>query len=121
MDEPMGGMMFPFLIFPFMIVFMMVWIIIAILIAVWVYRDAERRGENGGLWLILVILTGWIGLIIWLVVRSGKPIISSETASHIEKHPQTTEAMFCSSCGEKIPPNSIFCPNCGASVEQNWG
>ena len=46
-----------------------VWLIIAIALAVWVYKDAEARGENGVLWLIVVILLGLIGLIIWLIAR----------------------------------------------------
>jgi len=57
-----------------------VWFIVAILIAVWVYRDAEKRGESGVLWLIIVLITGIIGLIIWLIVRSDKPVKSSETS-----------------------------------------
>jgi len=46
-----------------------VWLIIFILIAIWVYKDAEKRGKSGVLWLIIVILLGLIGLIIWLIVR----------------------------------------------------
>ncbi|MBS7251343.1 MAG: hypothetical protein KIH08_12275 [Candidatus Freyarchaeota archaeon] len=46
-----------------------VWCIIAIVLAIWVYRDAESRGENGALWLIIVLLLGLIGLIIYLIVR----------------------------------------------------
>lgn len=49
--------------------FVLVWFIICILIAVWVYRDAEKRGKSGVLWLIVVILLGLIGIIIWLIVR----------------------------------------------------
>ncbi len=49
-----------------------IWIIICILIAVWVYRHAESRGMSGVLWLIIVILLGIIGLIIYLVVRHPK-------------------------------------------------
>ncbi len=45
------------------------WCIIGIILAIWVYRDAESRGMNGALWLIIVILLGIIGLIIYLVVR----------------------------------------------------
>jgi len=55
---------------------MIAWFIIAILIAVWVYRDAEKRGESGALWLIIVLITGIIGLIIWLIIRRDKPIVS---------------------------------------------
>jgi len=49
--------------------FFLVWFIIFILIAIWVYRDAEKRGKSGVLWLIVVILLGLIGIIIWLIVR----------------------------------------------------
>ena len=55
---------------------MIAWFIIAILIAVWVYRDAEKRGESGVLWLIIVLITGIIGLIIWLIIRRDKPVVS---------------------------------------------
>ncbi len=47
-------------------------LIIFILIAIWVYRDAESRGMSGVLWLIIVIILSWIGLIIYLVVRKPK-------------------------------------------------
>ncbi|MFX1521035.1 MAG: hypothetical protein ACFFCD_14050 [Promethearchaeota archaeon] len=57
-------------------VFAIIWFIIAILIAVWVYRDAEKRGESGVLWLIVVLITGIIGLIIWLIIRRDKPVVS---------------------------------------------
>ena len=46
-----------------------IWLIIWVLVAVWVYKDAESRGASGVLWLIIVILLGIIGLIIYLVVR----------------------------------------------------
>jgi TctA family transporter len=49
-----------------------VWLIISIIIAVWVYEDAKERGENAALWLLIVILTGFLGLIVWLVVRPSK-------------------------------------------------
>jgi len=61
----------------FFLVIAAVWFIVAILIAVWVYRDAEKRGESGVLWLLIVLITGIIGLIIWLIVRSDKPVKSS--------------------------------------------
>ncbi len=46
-----------------------IFFIIAIALAVWVYKDAEKRGKSGALWLIIVLITGIIGLIIWLIVR----------------------------------------------------
>ena len=46
--------------------------VIGLLLAIWVYKDAERRGMSGVLWLIVVLIAGIIGLIIYLVVRKGK-------------------------------------------------
>jgi len=53
---------------------LLLWFVIAILVAVWVYKDAESRGESGVMWLIIVILTGIIGLIIWLLVRPSRSV-----------------------------------------------
>jgi len=52
-------------------------LVIAILICIWLYRDAEKRGKQGVLWVLLLILAtiflNIIGLIIviivWLIVR----------------------------------------------------
>ncbi len=53
-----------------------IWIIIGILLCIWVYKDAESRGMNGALWLIIVLITGIIGLIIYLVVRKEKKAVA---------------------------------------------
>ena len=55
-----------------LIVFVIVWFVIGIVIAVWVYKDAEAKGENGVMWLIVCILLSFVGLIIWLIVRRNK-------------------------------------------------
>ena len=83
-----------------------IWLVIAILIAIWVYRDAEKRGESGVLWLIIVILTSIIGLIIWLVVR---PPIGG-------KKPESERR--CPNCGRPIPMDARVCPYCGKKFEE---
>jgi len=50
----------------------LVWFIIGIVLCIWVYRDAEKRGMSGVMWLIIVLITSFIGLIIYLVVRKDK-------------------------------------------------
>ncbi|KKM74095.1 hypothetical protein LCGC14_1403850 [marine sediment metagenome] len=45
------------------------WFIIAILVAIWVYKDAKKRDMNAAVWLLIVLVTGCIGCIIYLVVR----------------------------------------------------
>jgi TctA family transporter len=44
-------------------------IVVCIVLAVWVYRDANERGMDATIWLLIVLLTGIIGLIIYLIVR----------------------------------------------------
>jgi predicted cobalt transporter CbtA len=44
-------------------------LIISIIIAIYMYKDAESRGKSGLLWGIIGFCCGCIGLIIWLIVR----------------------------------------------------
>jgi predicted cobalt transporter CbtA len=44
-------------------------LIISILIAIYMYKDAENRGKSGILWGIIGFCCGCIGLIIWLIIR----------------------------------------------------
>ncbi len=53
---------------------------IQIAIAVWVYRDAQKRTlDNPVMWLLVTLVGGIIGLIVYLVVRSDKPVIKQPT------------------------------------------
>jgi hypothetical protein len=51
------------------LVFLAVFYIIGILIAIWVYKDAKKRDMNAAVWLLIVLLTGCCGCIIYLIVR----------------------------------------------------
>ena len=82
--------------------------VVAILLCIWVYRDAESRGMGGALWLIVVLLTGLIGLIIYLVVR--KPRGTPSTT------PTGAPIRVCPSCGREIAPDAKFCPHCGKPI-----
>ena len=45
-------------------------IFILMLVAMlWVYRDAEERGKTGCLWVLLIMATGPLGFIAYLVLR----------------------------------------------------
>jgi len=78
--------------------------IVAILLCVWVYRDAESRGMNGALWLIIVLITGILGFIIYVVVRGG------------EKGRPPPVTRVCTNCGRTVPPEVKFCPYCGKEL-----
>lgn len=84
------------------LIFALIWFIIWILVAVWVYKDAQKRGKNGILWVIIVILLGLIGLIIYLVVRGEK----------------TAPTRHCPNCGRAIPEDARTCPYCGKKFEE---
>ncbi len=51
------------------IAFAVIWFVVAILVAVWVYKDAKKRDMNAAVWLLIVLITGCVGCIIYLVVR----------------------------------------------------
>jgi hypothetical protein len=43
--------------------------VIGIILAVWVYKDAKKRDMDAAVWLLIVLITGCIGCIIYLIVR----------------------------------------------------
>lgn len=87
---------------------------VPILIGVYVYRDASRRGMNAALWtLIAVAAPGLIGFIIYLLIRGNYPDLQC---------PQCAESVseqyaVCPHCGAKLHP---ACPNCAFPVELDW-
>ena len=109
-------------------------IIIAVLIGVWIFRDADSRGMNGTLWLVLVIVGAFLGgiiglviiIIIYLVVREEQlvlppgPVPEHETEQPKYKEPSTmttsgvTSEQKDTEAGES---EKIRCPVCkGLSI-----
>lgn len=103
------------LLFGFGVLMCVIWLvvfIVFIVLAIWVYKDAEKRGSSGALWLIIVIFTGIIGLIIWLVVRppiGGKPQGPGQAGG---------TGRMCPNCGRQIPMDAQNCPYCGKNFGQ---
>ena len=95
-----------------------IWIVIII----WVYRDAERRGMNGVLWALLVLIGNLIGLLIYLIVRSDAfqpppdPVASKRACPHCQK-PVASSFAYCPHCGSQMQPT---CPECKRQVEPDW-
>jgi hypothetical protein len=77
-------------------IFMVAILALNIALLLWVARDAKSRGmDNSIQWMVLVMLTGLIGLIIYLCVRpTGNPVA-------------------CAHCGNKRLQGSATCPHCG--------
>ncbi len=56
-------------IYLILMVVVILFFVIGIVLAVWVYKDAKKRDMNAAVWLLIVLVTGCIGCIIYLVVR----------------------------------------------------
>lgn len=81
----------------FFIFFFLAIVALNIAILVWVARDAKARGmDNAVLWMLLVVFTGIIGLIVYILVRPQGDLVQ------------------CPNCGNKRLPTSVKCPHCGA-------
>ena len=64
--DPFAGLGF-LLLLP--IILVIVFFVVGLLLAIWVYKDAKKRDMNAAVWLLIVLVTGCIGCIIYLVVR----------------------------------------------------
>ncbi|HYF77559.1 MAG TPA: zinc ribbon domain-containing protein [Symbiobacteriaceae bacterium] len=84
-------------------------------LGLWVHADARVRGSRATAgWLLLTLMTGPVGLAVWLVARSEpvpKPLCPGCGADMV---PGT---MFCVRCGHPLHP---ACPECGRQVEPDW-
>lgn len=75
-------------------------IVIPVIIGIYVYRDANRRGMNATLWtLIAVLAPTFIGLIVYLVVRADQT------------------ALQCPNCQKPVTEKFTVCPHCGTSLK----
>ncbi|UCD13158.1 MAG: zinc ribbon domain-containing protein [Thermoplasmatales archaeon] len=89
-------------------------LVIAILACIWIYKDAEKRGKQGILWVLLLILAAiflsFIGLIIvivvWLAIR---PPVGGEKKEQDRR---------CPNCGRSIPMDAKACPYCAKKFEE---
>ena len=87
---------------------------IPVMIGVYVYRDAKRRGMNAMAWtLIAVVAPALIGFIIYLLVRGNSPDLQCPQCAE----PVTEQYVICPHCGAKLRP---ACPNCSFPVEADW-
>jgi len=107
--ENLGPLGNPMLILP--IAFLVLWIMVLI----WVYRDAERRGMSGILWLLLVLIGNVVGLLIYAIVRSERPLKSGAEGSGLG--PAAAQAK-CPGCGNAVAADHAFCPYCGKRLIQ---
>ncbi len=81
-------------------------------VLIWVYRDAEKRGMSGILWLLLVLIGNVIGLLIYAIVRSETPVKRRDEGAGGGAGPEK-----CPGCGNRVGAGHSFCPYCGKSLK----
>ena len=81
----------------FVLIIILIFFIIWIYILVWVVKDANKRGTSGVLWLIIVLILGIIGLILYFIARPKGNIVS------------------CNYCGKQKLETLDQCPHCKKS------
>jgi len=96
------------------LILLSVGLIVPILVGVYVYKDASRRGMNAVMWTLISLLApSLIGFIIYLLVRSSYSDLECPRChTTIEE-----KYILCPKCGAKLQP---FCPQCSAPVEVDW-
>ena len=105
---------------PILPVFSLILLVIWILVIAWVYRDAERRGMNGLLWALLVLIGNLIGLIIYLIIRTeSRPRTPQESIPVCPgcQKPVQGDFAFCPGCGQVLKPQ---CPKCQTEIREEW-
>lgn len=80
----------------FFFLFFIAIVALNIALLVWVYRDANNRGmDNAVIWLVVVLLIGPLGAVIYLLARTKGNLT------------------VCSNCQGKRLDVSAKCPHCG--------
>ena len=86
-----------------LLIFASIFVLLPILIGVYVYRDASRRGMNAVLWTLIAILApSLIGFIIYLLVRGNYSNLK------------------CPRCEATVSEQFVVCPKCGATYHTKF-
>lgn len=115
-------------------------LVVFILVAVWVYRDAQSRGMSGALWVVLLVLAslffafigGLVVLVIYLIVRAEHPMMYAISPYGGYAPPMVpppagpaappppgvgvAASTVCRNCGAPLGPGMMFCGRCGARI-----
>lgn len=129
----------------FLLLILLVPLILFIFVAIWMYRDANSRGMNGGIWVLILLLAslfgsfvgGLIVVVIYLLVREGHLVGSRPYAygygyppgypppgygyptappPGYPPAPPSAPAGRCPRCGASTNPGARFCASCGSPL-----
>ncbi len=51
--------------------FIILCLVVHILVAVWVYQDIRKRNAGSGIWIVIALLAGLLGVLVYAIVRLG--------------------------------------------------
>lgn len=99
----------------------LIYIVYWIGLALWVYKDANKRISNPALWGFIVLLTNLAGLIVYIMYKQSSRICFDCGAL------QSRENIYCVKCGIKInetcsccnmvfKKDDIYCSKCGSKL-----
>ena len=57
--------------FPFLAMIPTVCFVVNILLAIWVFQDIRRRNAGSGIWIVVTLLVGFFGALLYVLVRLG--------------------------------------------------
>jgi len=125
----------------FLLLILLIPLVLFILVAVWMYGDANSRGMNGGIWVLVLILASLFGsfiggvivVIIYLLVREGHLVgggpyrygyaypppgygYPGYPPPVYPPAPPPAAAGRCPRCGAAANPGARFCASCGSPL-----
>ncbi len=100
---------------------------IFLLLSGYVYRDAKRREMNAALWTILVFIlspgTGWLGFIVYFLMREPLPYHCPQCAATVGArfnycpNCQCNLRPSCPQCKREVGELDKFCPYCAFELK----
>ena len=56
---------------PICALLMVMCVVVHILVAIWVFQDIRTRGVGSGIWIVIALIAGLLGALVYAVVRLG--------------------------------------------------
>jgi hypothetical protein len=79
----------------------LLWLVALILSLIWVVKDSRARGSDGAMWIIVILLIGLFGLLIYLASRPAGMLVP------------------CVHCGNQRLQSMRVCPICGRGSKKS--
>jgi len=92
---------------------LIVTLVVNIAICVWVYKDAESRGMSAGIWVLILLVSGILGLLIYLGVRPKE--VSTYNEGYSDRDVSSIRAnrtQVCDRCSAEYNASYSNCPDC---------